>query len=208
MEKNWQPQNLQEAKTQIYLRDDFEVGGQKDAERLKKYVTVDSVVLDVGCGIGRIIKWLAPFVRELYGVDSSEQMLKLAIQKYLPNFSNVTLYLDSAENLRFHNDTFDFVYSVLTLQHISKSATQLAVKEMVRVTKPGGRVLFDLANVNHPYHAGSLKNAGPKPSGSCPPMQYHDIEQAKSLIAFPGVRIESLTAALQIEVVIIKEAVA
>jgi len=207
MENIWQPQNLQEAKTQIYLKTDFEAGGQKDAERLKKYVTTNSVVLDVGCGIGRVIKWLAPSVKELYGVDSSAQMLTLALQ-YLPKLPNVTLHLDSAENLRFHNDTFDFVYSILTLQHISKSATQLAVKEMVRVTKPGGRVLFDLANVNHPYHAESLKNAGPKPSGGCPPMQYHDIEQAKSLIAFPGVRIESLTAALQIEVIIIKEAVA
>jgi len=207
MEKNWQPQTLQDAMTQICLKADFEEAGRKDVERLKKYVTTNSIVLDVGCGIGRVIKQLAPLVKEVYGVDSSEQMLKLASQ-YLPKLPNATLRLAPAESIPFPDATFDFVYSILTLQHLPKLAVPLAVKEMVRVTKPGGHVLFELANMHHPYHAEQLARAGSSPPGVGPPMQYHNIEEAASLVLLPGVKVESLTAGLQIEVVVMKGAVA
>ena len=59
--------------------EEFWTLGENVAEELKKFVNKDSIVLDVGCGIGRVEKFLAPYCKEVHGVDVSGRMIKLAI---------------------------------------------------------------------------------------------------------------------------------
>jgi ubiquinone/menaquinone biosynthesis C-methylase UbiE len=83
-------------------------------------------ILDVGCGTG-IIYDLYP-EQEIIGIDVSNGMLS--------HHKGVHLY-GSAENIPFDNDTFDCVVCRSVLHHLPD--TKKALKEILRVLKPGGK---------------------------------------------------------------------
>jgi len=72
--------------------------------------------LDFGCGVGRLSRALRSYFAEVYGVDISERMIKLA-REYTPP---VIFVLNQSENLSlFQDNFFDFIYSNIVLQHQS-----------------------------------------------------------------------------------------
>jgi ubiquinone/menaquinone biosynthesis C-methylase UbiE len=116
----------------------FERWGREEADRIRQWITPESLVLDVGCGIGRVEKHLAPHCRELHSVDVSEEMLHQA-RKRLASSTNVFFHHTSATDLSFtRSGTFDLVFSLLVLQHIEKEDAFLSLCEICRVLKPGG----------------------------------------------------------------------
>lgn len=139
--KTWDQLASSSAMYSIYATSDqeqFERGGQSDAEQISQWITPDSLVLDVGCGIGRVEKYLALHCRELHAVDVAEEMLRQA-QERLAGLSNVFLHHASATDLSFARDEmFDLVFSLLVLQHMEKEDAFLSLREIHRVLKPGG----------------------------------------------------------------------
>jgi len=99
-------------------------------------------VLDVGCGIGVDFPTLLNRIGStgsIYGVDISHAMIKEATT--LNPQPNVHLSVeDVTSHLSFKDNMFDSVFTFRTLQHVSSPLA--AVKEMVRVTKVGGKVLM------------------------------------------------------------------
>jgi len=112
--------------------------------------TGEEVVLDLGCGIGRMTRALAGRFRLVYGLDVSDEMIRLA-RESLKDCANVRLELGNGTDLAcFGDESFDFVFSYLTLQHIPTAAiTQQYIREMGRVLKDGGRAYFQV-NGAHP----------------------------------------------------------
>lgn len=51
--------------SQTTNNNEFWQAGQEIAQSFSYYVIADAIVLDFGCGIGRVAKFLAPHVREL-----------------------------------------------------------------------------------------------------------------------------------------------
>ncbi len=78
-------------------RDTFDLRGEQYANELKRIVEPNSVVLDLGCGIGRIEKFLAPHCKEIYGVDISGKMIKLARKRI--NHKNVYFHKNNGRDL-------------------------------------------------------------------------------------------------------------
>ena len=105
----------------------------------------DSRVLDLGCGIGRLIKPLAAKVGEIHGVDVSGEMIQRA-REYLGDLSNVRLYENDGSDLsELRSDTYDFVYSYLMFQHIpDRAIVERYLSEVYRVTKVGGTFRFQI----------------------------------------------------------------
>jgi DNA gyrase subunit B len=89
-------------------------------------------VLDVACGTGLVSRLFTGRVAELVGVDLTEGMAEQA-RPYLDR-----LVLTAAEDLPFEDDTFDIVVCRQGIQFMDLPA---AVEEMVRVVRPGGRVV-------------------------------------------------------------------
>lgn len=60
--------------------------------------------------------------------------------------------------MQFQDETFDFVYSILTLQHMKKEDAYVTLSEIYRVLKPGGRAIFSFPNfLSDEYFKGYLK---------------------------------------------------
>lgn len=96
----------------------------------------DERALDVGTGAGALALALAPIVREVVGVDRVPELLKLARAR-AP--ANVTFVEGDAEHLPFDEGSFDLAGTLRTLHHVPRP--ELVLAELVRVTRPGGRLL-------------------------------------------------------------------
>ena len=99
------------------------------------------VVLELGCGYGRIIPSLALEAGTVIGIDTSLASLDLA-GKMLVNIANCRLLNMNAVQLGFRDRVFDCVICIqngISAFHVDR---QDLVRESVRVTKPGGTVLF------------------------------------------------------------------
>ncbi len=91
-------------------------------------------VLEIGCGSGRFLKYLADKAGFLVGVDPSEAIY--AADKLIGPDDHVILVKASANDLPFADETFDFVYSIGVLHHIPD--TFRAMQACVDKVKKGG----------------------------------------------------------------------
>ena len=120
--------------------------GREILKWLNEYQLCDdtSIVLDIGCGAGRIAYHVAPLVRYLYGVDVSDEMITRA-QKNLQHLHNVELRRTSGESLAgFADQSIDLAYSILVLQHMERGNCYRIFSEVARVLRVGGRCLAQL----------------------------------------------------------------
>lgn len=117
-----------------------------------------SRVLDVGIGTGNYLE-LYPRGVQVLGVDSAREMLDVARRRVTQlGLHHVALQQMDALDLKCNDDFFDDVFSFHTISVVEDARRMLS--EMVRVCKPGGRVVV----VNHfrsenPWMALLLKHA-------------------------------------------------
>ena len=123
------------------LEQDFGwIGPQQAVLVFSRYVPKSARVLDAGAGTGLVGKFLYELgYRELVAMDLSQGMLDEARKK--------GIYLElrrmvMGETLDFPTDHFDGVVSVgvLTVGHAPASS----LEELLRVTKPGGYIVYTL----------------------------------------------------------------
>lgn len=106
-------------------------------------IPAGSKVLEVGVGTGLSLESY-PADISLTGVDLSEAMLAEAEQLIeLRGWNHIRVLPMNAESLTFDDGTFDFVTSFHTISVVSRP--QAMMREIVRVCKPGGRILL----INH-----------------------------------------------------------
>jgi SAM-dependent methyltransferase len=122
----------------------FFVSGRCDYERyvkpfLKKtkFEPGDKVALEIGCGIGRIARWMAADFREYIGVDVSPEMIRKAASYQIPN---ATFRAVSGADLSgIPTGSVDFVLSFAVFQHVpDKAAIFNYFAETARVLRHGG----------------------------------------------------------------------
>lgn len=97
-----------------------------------------AVVLDVGCGTGRLLRAAATRWPEaqLIGVDPAQGMVDVARELT----SRATIYRGLAESLPLAEASVDLVLSTLSFHHWHDQAA--GVLEIVRVLRPGGHFLL------------------------------------------------------------------
>ena len=100
-----------------------------------------SKLLDLGCGYGRDLVYFQGLGCEVYGVDISSEMIKLAKERAPKAF----LSIGSFEKLPYPDNHFDFVFSRYAIQHSHK--TEEVFREIHRILKKNGVLVF---LVTHP----------------------------------------------------------
>jgi ubiquinone/menaquinone biosynthesis C-methylase UbiE len=110
-------------------------------------------VLDVGCGTGVVDRWLARHTagkNRISGVDINRYLLQeaMALARKEGLDGAIDFREGSAEALPFPDNSFDVTLSVTVIEEVD--AKQM-LAEMVRVTKPGGRVAVIARAVDMPF---------------------------------------------------------
>lgn len=102
----------------------------------------ESRVVDLGSGTGLLSVSLAPFVREVVGIDRSDEMLEAATRR-ATGHENVIFQKGDLTELPLKTGTFDVALLSLVLHYLPEPLP--ALREAARILKPGGRlVLVDM----------------------------------------------------------------
>ena len=98
------------------------------------------VVLEVGIGSGLNLPFYTSAVTKLYGVDPSSELLAMAQKKIAGLSFPVTLFNRSADRIPLPDHSVDT--GVVTWSLCSIPNPSAALKEMRRLLKPGGSLIF------------------------------------------------------------------
>ena len=105
-----------------------------------------SPALDFGCGIGRLTRALAEHFPECWGVDISPTMISLA-REFNHHIPECRFILNEKDRLECLDDNyFGFIYTSIVLQHIAPALAARYIAELIRVLKPGGSMVFQVAD--------------------------------------------------------------
>jgi SAM-dependent methyltransferase len=99
-----------------------------------------AAILDFGCGSGRVTRWWVDLRGpRVFGCDYDGR-LAVWCQRNLP-FATVKIN-PSAPPLPFGDATFDLVYAISLFTHLAEDAQERWMRDVTRVLRPGGLLLF------------------------------------------------------------------
>jgi SAM-dependent methyltransferase len=124
--------------------------------------------LDFGCGVGRLVIPLARGFDDVVGVDVSPAMLKEAASNCTQQGVQNVKLVRSDDELSQLDVTFDFIHSVMTLQHIAPPRGEAIIRRLLSRLRPNGiialqfyffrqtnhgrRILGELRKILRPLH--------------------------------------------------------
>lgn len=129
------------------LRSGYFTDAVREAAIRKAYLRPEMVVADVGSGTGFVAAGLAPLVQKVYVLDGSPEMLEVA-RRNLEGFTNLEFRQADGLSLPLPDGSLDAIFANMYLHHIVDPLE--AIQEMVRVLKPGGRLVISDMD-SHPY---------------------------------------------------------
>jgi SAM-dependent methyltransferase len=100
-------------------------------------------VLDLGCGSGRHVVYMAQSGLEVYGLDNSLVALHLTAEWLAEQSLTAKLILaDGRLPLPFYNYSFDALISTQVIHHALLATVQATAHEITRLVRPGGTILI------------------------------------------------------------------
>lgn len=131
-------------------RDEFLASGRKGVDSLLAQVEGAGVAiphgraLDFGCGLGRLTLPLSERFESVVGVDVAEGMVRGA-RELARGRDNVSYVHNAQPDLRcLDSSRFDFICSLITLQHVPPDVACVYIGEFVRLLAPGGVAVFQV----------------------------------------------------------------
>ena len=147
---DWSVQQSEEASVALYSLGNPDLLEQATAEivsQLRQWdlLTNESNVLDIGCGIGRLLVALAPNVRRAVGIDVSAEMVKAA-QRRCEGYENVSVIKGDGHGLgAVADDQFELIVAVDSFPYLRQSGyalVQTFVADSARALKSGGQLVI------------------------------------------------------------------
>ena len=153
MKRDWNRRASHHAKfwiaTEDWQSDDaFADSGRETAERIRRLIGANWQpgwrALEIGCGIGRVMRALAPFVAEIHGVDVSADMIRQS-HEWLAGVAHARTHENNGIDLALFDDAyFDFVYAYVAFQHMPRPVFAAYLRDARRVLRPDGLVAFQI----------------------------------------------------------------
>jgi ubiquinone/menaquinone biosynthesis C-methylase UbiE len=141
-----------------FMAEDYWRKGEEiTAGLVRKFTPQGGVLLDVGCGMGRLLAILSGYQR--YGMDISAAYLSYAIKV------GAEVCLAKVEDMPYKDELFDTVVCTDVLEHVLD--LNAAVSQLFRVVKPGGYLVIRVPyrenlepylRPEYPYDMAHLRN--------------------------------------------------
>lgn len=120
------------------------------------FIDTDATVLDVGCGTGRVSSILHERGFDVVGIDISEPLVRTARSIH----SEIEFLVEDIRDTSFDTATFEYViFSYFGIDYqISEAARREALREIRRLLKPSGVLVYSTHNSWHPLLPLSLRD--------------------------------------------------
>ncbi len=190
----------------------FWAGGERDLklllQALELRLEADDIVVEIGCGVGRLTRAIAARSARVLALDVSAEMITRA-QAHNSGVHNVQWIVGDGHSLHPLSDACcDACLSHVVFQHIPDPDVTLGyVREMGRVLKPEGWAAFQLSNDPRPHRprrglAASARRVaaalGRAPRGQGDPAWLGsavDLDELRHVAAETGLQVERVVAA-------------
>ncbi|TXT35355.1 MAG: type 11 methyltransferase [Planctomycetota bacterium] len=133
-----------------WQREEFLETGRRNIEAMLKLISEHGLdvnrgrALDFGCAVGRLTQALCENFDEVDGVDIAPSMLKVA-REWNQHGERCRYHLNEENSLKlFEDQSFDFICTMITLQHMRPEYATNYIAEFARVLAPGGALLFQI----------------------------------------------------------------
>lgn len=121
-------------------------------------------VLENGCGVGMYMQYMAPYGGQVFG-------LEYEFERAVEAGAEQPLVVNAAgEHLPYPADSFDLVLSHEVIEHVQDD--RLAIVEMMRALKPGGRMVVFCPNRGYPFETHGVYWRGEYHFGNAPLVNY------------------------------------
>ncbi|MFD4208302.1 NAD-dependent epimerase/dehydratase family protein [Micromonospora tulbaghiae] len=107
----------------------------------------DRTVVDLGCGVGRLLPDLARRAKRVTGVDVAPGMVARARSR-LTGVQNAEVLVGSVADVPVPSESVDVVLCLGVFEHISEAHRVRALTEIARLLRPGGLALLELNNAD------------------------------------------------------------
>ncbi len=139
-------------------------GQERRLNMIREWADLDGRILDNGCGLGTYLAAFEPYSSERYGLEIELDRAVSALA------SSDGIVQGVGEHIPFGDESFDFVFSNEVIEHVQDDALYAA--EMVRVTRPGGRILLFCPNRWYPVEQHGIFWNGRYKFGNIPLVNY------------------------------------
>ena len=123
----------------------WRAGQQRRLEMIVHFAgeRIKGTILENGCGVGMYVEHISPFGGTVIGLEYDfERTVKAHVNS--PHILNA-----AGENIPLPSGTFDLILSHEVIEHVQDD--RVAIQEMVRVLKPGGRAVIFCPNRGYPF---------------------------------------------------------
>lgn len=117
----------------------WRAGQERRLDMLRQYVPLsDKCILDVGCGVGMYTSAFGRYTPHVFGIEIEHERACEA------RHHTAGVVVSPGEKLPFADHVYDVVFSHEVLEHVEDD--RLCVREMVRITRPGGHIVIFVPN--------------------------------------------------------------
>jgi SAM-dependent methyltransferase len=107
----------------------------------------DEIVLDFGCGSGRMAYWIAPRAKKVIGLEETLQMIQLAQRSQ--RAENVEFILYDGVHFPILPNRFDLIISIGVLQYMAGNILNRTISALAQCSRRGGKIcLIEQASDN------------------------------------------------------------
>jgi ubiquinone/menaquinone biosynthesis C-methylase UbiE len=132
-----------------------QISGHPGLEFLRAKIQPEMRILDVGCGEGTRLQTLTAGRPGGFGIDVNPAAVRLAKRRYPGH----RFLVGRAEQLPFRRNSFDLVYTAFAIEHCQFPEKFLT--EMLRVVRPGGRIVVLAPNFGAPNRRSPVSLTSP-----------------------------------------------
>jgi SAM-dependent methyltransferase len=177
----------------------FQSSGRAEAQALCRFVGSEDTVLDIGCGTGRVMEHLGSCCREVHGIDISERMVEEGRAR-LAHLTNVHFHHGNGYDLAgFEDSSFDVVYSIVALQHMTRAVAYNYLLESNRVLRQDGVLWFYVPNLLRDDGFAAFHHLSQPWFVSHPyPMNFYTPQEVGRLVVAAGFWLEDLNDEMRV----------